>query len=91
MVDKAGDWKLMGFEVSGNIAEFEAHLQQRVHLLDALLAAPEVVRPDLSVIRTSATHTVDAYAYGKLISVVIGQSVPPVRDICPSCPLLPDF
>ena len=78
MVDRAGDWKLVGFEVCGTAAEFEAHVRERASLLDSTAAPPEVIRMDFSFLRSAPVHAVDAYYYRKLIQVALNNNLPPV-------------
>lgn len=78
-LDREGDWKLGGFEVTANTVELEHLMRDRFSLVDKEFVAPELQKSEYRVLQAAHPHAADAYSWAKLATWVLGSQVPMVR------------
>eukprot|EP00698_Gefionella_okellyi_P009304 TRINITY_DN235_c0_g1_i2.p1 TRINITY_DN235_c0_g1~~TRINITY_DN235_c0_g1_i2.p1 ORF type:complete len:842 (-),score=197.27 TRINITY_DN235_c0_g1_i2:15-2540(-) len=74
-VDKSGDWKLGGMELACDVNNVSS--MPRAAVPSGLELAPEISRNEFASIPSNPTHAIDAFAFGKLVDVVLKGKVPP--------------
>ena len=76
-ITKAGEWKLMGFELLSNVKEENCIITRYASLLPDSMkyASPEVQQGNWSVLNTIPTASLDSWAYGLLIHEIFNGRI----------------